>query len=207
MLSAECLTIKVLNFWKFTSYCSLKPLWSDMGEVVPARTSPTLHPPSPPSVHQLLRLALEELIFHFSKIWPVHSTTNLEEDWILDHLSDCLLTVHVRTCTRALCVWSGDLPSLRWVMSSKTLNAHTDYYWDVALLRNSNSVKVICESVVSGFKWNSEVWWRCQFQRRNHIYQQWWPSWGIKNFPRVLYHTRLTYNQYIITAENFLLHS
>ena len=24
-----------------------------MGEVVPARTSPTLHPPSPPTVHQL----------------------------------------------------------------------------------------------------------------------------------------------------------
>ena len=38
------LTLKVLNFWKFTSYCSLKPLWSSMGEVVPARTSPTLHP-------------------------------------------------------------------------------------------------------------------------------------------------------------------
>ena len=50
---------KVLIFWKFTlkwtwwisySYCSLKPLWSGMGEVVPARTSPTLHPPSPPTV-------------------------------------------------------------------------------------------------------------------------------------------------------------
>ena len=35
------LTLKVLNFCKFTSYCSLKPLWSGMGEVVPARTSPT----------------------------------------------------------------------------------------------------------------------------------------------------------------------
>ena len=56
------LTLKVLNFWKFTSYCSLKPLWSGMGEVVPARTSPTLHPPSPPTVHQLSRLALWELI-------------------------------------------------------------------------------------------------------------------------------------------------
>ena len=48
-----CLTLKVLNFWKLTSYCSLKPLWSGMEEVVPARTSPTLHPPSPPTVHQL----------------------------------------------------------------------------------------------------------------------------------------------------------
>ena len=52
------LTLKVLNFWKFTSYCSLKPLWSGMGEVVPARTSPTLHPLSPPTVHQLSLLAL-----------------------------------------------------------------------------------------------------------------------------------------------------
>ena len=25
------LTLTVLNFWKFTSYCSLKPLWSGMG--------------------------------------------------------------------------------------------------------------------------------------------------------------------------------
>ena len=55
------LTLTVLNFWKFTSYCSLKPLWSGMGEVVPARTSPTLHPSSPPTVHQLSRLALWEL--------------------------------------------------------------------------------------------------------------------------------------------------
>ena len=38
------LTLKVLNLWKFSSYCSLKPLWSGMGEVVPARTSLTLHP-------------------------------------------------------------------------------------------------------------------------------------------------------------------
>ena len=52
------LTLKVLNFWKFTSYCSLKPLWSGMDEVVPARTSPTLHPQSPPTVHQLSQLAL-----------------------------------------------------------------------------------------------------------------------------------------------------
>ena len=52
------LSLKVLNFWKLTSYCNLKPLWSGMGEVVPARTSPTLHPPSPPTVHQLLPLAL-----------------------------------------------------------------------------------------------------------------------------------------------------
>ena len=52
------ITLEVLNFWKISSYCSLKPIWSGMGEVVPARTSPTLHPPSPPTVHQSSRLAL-----------------------------------------------------------------------------------------------------------------------------------------------------
>ena len=57
-LNWNLLTLKVLNFWKFTSYCSLKPLLSGMGDVVPARTSPTLHPPSPPTVHQLSWLAL-----------------------------------------------------------------------------------------------------------------------------------------------------
>ena len=56
------LTLKVLNFWKFTGYCSLKPLWSGVGEVVPAHTSPTLHPPSPQTMHQLSWLALEELM-------------------------------------------------------------------------------------------------------------------------------------------------
>ena len=58
MIKPLPLTLKVLNFWKLTSYCSLKPLWSGMGEVVPARTSPTLHPPFPPTVHQLSWLAL-----------------------------------------------------------------------------------------------------------------------------------------------------
>ena len=51
-------TGKFPSFWKFTSYCGLKPVWSGMGEVVPARTSLTLHPPSPPTIHQLSRLAL-----------------------------------------------------------------------------------------------------------------------------------------------------
>ena len=65
------LTLKVLNFWKFTSHCSLRPLWSGMGEVVLACTSPTLHPPSPPTVHQLSQLALKELTFfllHFTEL-------------------------------------------------------------------------------------------------------------------------------------------
>ena len=35
------------------SYCSLKPLCSGMGEVVPARTSPILLPPSPRTVLSL----------------------------------------------------------------------------------------------------------------------------------------------------------
>ena len=44
-----------------------------MGEVVPARTSPTLHPPSPPTVHQLSRLALEELACAKNHIYTVYA--------------------------------------------------------------------------------------------------------------------------------------
>ena len=39
--------------WISDSYCSLKPLCSGMGEVVAARTSPTLLPPSPHTVLSL----------------------------------------------------------------------------------------------------------------------------------------------------------
>ena len=39
--------------WISDSCCSLKPLCSGMGEVVPARTSPTLLPPSPRTVLSL----------------------------------------------------------------------------------------------------------------------------------------------------------
>ena len=35
------------------NYCSLKPLCSGMGEIVPARSSPTLLPPSPRNVLSL----------------------------------------------------------------------------------------------------------------------------------------------------------
>ena len=72
------LTLKVLYFWKFTSYCNLKPLWSGMGEVVPARTSPTLHPPSPPTVHQLSQLALYELNFFSGYMISTWSTQEQE---------------------------------------------------------------------------------------------------------------------------------
>ena len=45
------------------SYCSLKPLWSGMGDAVPARTSPTLHPPSPPTVQSFVRFPGETAHF------------------------------------------------------------------------------------------------------------------------------------------------
>ena len=61
-----------------------------MGEVVPARTSPILHPPSPPTVHQLLRLVLEELI---SVINITVSVMRRSED-IAKMQGDFLFTAH-----------------------------------------------------------------------------------------------------------------
>ena len=45
------------------SCCSLRPLWSGMGEVVPACTSLTLHPSSPPTVLYLFCLKVSHQIF------------------------------------------------------------------------------------------------------------------------------------------------
>ena len=42
------LEMEWVDLWQLL-FC-LKPLWSGMGEVVPGRTSPTLHHPSPPTV-------------------------------------------------------------------------------------------------------------------------------------------------------------
>ena len=82
------LTFKVLNFWKFTSYCGLKPLWSGMGEVVTARTSPTLHPPSPPTVHQLSWLALLRVNLPF----PYSRTQNAQAHICIQYLrATCII--------------------------------------------------------------------------------------------------------------------
>ena len=60
VLNAVSLLINTYNArpvcWRdgsLDSYCSLKPLCSGMGEVVPARASPTLLPPSPCTVLSL----------------------------------------------------------------------------------------------------------------------------------------------------------
>ena len=50
------------NGWISDSYCSLKPLWLGMGEVVPARTSPTLLPPSPRTVLSLFCFKVSQCI-------------------------------------------------------------------------------------------------------------------------------------------------
>ena len=55
------LTHTALNFWKLTSYCSLKPLWSGMEEVVLGSYLADPTSPIPPTVHQLSWLALSEL--------------------------------------------------------------------------------------------------------------------------------------------------
>ena len=49
--SAKSLKIHLeMDWWISDIYCSLNPLWSGMGEVVLASTSPILHPPSPPNM-------------------------------------------------------------------------------------------------------------------------------------------------------------
>ena len=74
----------MLNFWKLISYCSLKPLWSGMGEVVPARTSPILHPPSPPNCASIVvtsTLRVEEYLFDISQLAYKYYYTDALSIW------------------------------------------------------------------------------------------------------------------------------
>ena len=102
-VSMHGLTLKVLNFWKFSSYRSLKPLWSGMGEVVPARTSPTLHPPSPPTVHQLSRLALWELTYSLCQgFTPEGCSLRETEDFFAGLCFLCAVTLSIKVSTIGL---------------------------------------------------------------------------------------------------------
>ena len=119
----SCLTLAVLNFWQCASYCSLKPLWSGMGEVVPARTSPTLHPPCPPTVHQLswlalLRVKIWNLLFSTDKTCLMHimsskSSTKQVNSYSASHDNWCTGTLLNRRITTQ---WEGmgDIGSARY---------------------------------------------------------------------------------------------
>ena len=61
-----------------------------MGEVVPARTSLTLHPPSPPTVHQLSRLALYLKESEFTGLPRPHTRTVRVK--LLIHFTRCNMT-------------------------------------------------------------------------------------------------------------------
>ena len=65
VIESQCITLKLPGLAAVVisdSYCSLKPLWSGMRDVVPARTSPPLHPPSPPTVLWLPCLKVSQCI-------------------------------------------------------------------------------------------------------------------------------------------------
>ena len=78
-----------------------------MGEVVPARTSPTLHPPFPPTVHQLSQLALEELIcnMHYGE-YLVEQESNHQFLLCMHDIHNCFIQMQYRfegfiNCNRA----------------------------------------------------------------------------------------------------------
>ena len=123
-IAGRNLTLKVLNFWKFTSYCSLKPLWSGMGEVVPARTSPTLHPPSPPTVHQLSWISLSELILFKWLLSMIYRSVIVAHTWngltVIMRIIMFLVVIDTNQIQPSILGSSRNLYKKLWVWSTKT---------------------------------------------------------------------------------------
>ena len=98
-LSALCSSLKFYSYSQCAtdlgtneSYCSLKPLCSDMREVVPARTSPTLPPPSPRTRkwEKLLVLPGYNLVA-FSRNLTIDKFHNLVKNNIQEYLEGWLV--------------------------------------------------------------------------------------------------------------------
>ena len=103
------LTLTVLNFWKFTSYCSLKPLWSDMGEVVPARTSPTLHLWSPIPSNCASIVATSTVRVNTIQIRNAHENSlsvqqHSTQNITVQHIVSCLFTLE-GSCDQGGVTW------------------------------------------------------------------------------------------------------
>ena len=86
--------------WISDSYCSLKPLCSGMGEVVPARTSPTLLPPSPRTV----------LSLSCFKVQITRSHTDPHVQWVVSLVITDGHLISLKGLCR--CVWVDILTSL-----------------------------------------------------------------------------------------------
>ena len=86
-LSTKFLKIRLEMEWM--DLCRLKPLWSGMGEVVLARTSPTLHPPFPPTVFILFKFSSASIVMTSTFKSPLYT------DCCFSFL-DCSLIVHSR---------------------------------------------------------------------------------------------------------------
>ena len=112
-----------------------------MGEVVPARTSPTLHPPSPPTVHRLSWLALSELNswkclylpslqIYCALTTTVSKTNNLYGQKYVskDHtgkLTGCLMHLTLLYQKQTICMARNMSPwiiQINWVFSALTSN-------------------------------------------------------------------------------------
>ena len=84
-----------------TVICSLKPLWSGMREVVPARTSPTLHSLSPFPYHCAVIILFKSVLLH-QLSWLAH----LEVLLYLQGISAVLWTTETIQWKRHISVWS-----------------------------------------------------------------------------------------------------
>ena len=152
------------------SYCSLKPLCSGMGEVVPARTSPTLLPPSPCTVLSLSCFKVSQCIncrdWHCKR--PFSS---------LQGFSSCSFQCPIPTIFRW---WSKVWVLLHCLMTSGLYYRHimlscmTTLFWMIAHHQISHHAtgKVSCQSGDCRWPFNlpQGFVWLCMWSRNKTFY-------------------------------------
>ena len=167
------LSLKVLNLWQFTqkwsawisdSYCILKPLWPGIGEVVPAHTSPTLHPPSHCAVIMLIKSV------------PVHQfvvTSTLR-------VETCAVLYGYTCMGWIMYMLFAHLPHEWYIMHSLSLPTcfHCDFFFEwIMLLTIAGvvSVKRLCVNSVT-LRWTSNFFNKayCDFLSDANDILIWW---------------------------------
>ena len=111
------LTLKVLNFWKCTSYCSLKPLWSGMGGS--SAGSYLANPTSPIPSHCASIVAASTVRVNHHKSSIPKSDQVFVGMWIIDHAGNrsILWYAHENVAVQERIILLGNHFSVKYLLT------------------------------------------------------------------------------------------